>query len=425
MCRGQGDFIELKNVTFVTRKVIAENMEKKTTRKRMDWQQFFITVIGTAIGVALTFVVSGILEHRNKAQAQRLTAIMVIHDIDNTIDIVKKMKEEEERNGELLRFALKQRDQLEGMPFDTLTSILDILADSRSDFSFDTSKEKIFNSDLDTWQNLGNMAFLDNAQSFYYSRQGFQDGMNQSTAWKKPIPDDEYIQLIMGVGYVSPEEYAVAMRAFLKKKLRENRVAYYINTSSNRLNYLTQVLDYWTDLNDENKFLMGITDRELEDYVNNINKKGVSLTRSKLLGHWALTVGDQFNEYDFYGDHGYVFAVDYAPAFIKSVYFSGRLKMKASYRGKWAVQGDSLVLTPDFSTVDMTVDPSALVPEENMQDSLDAWVVRYREQGLASFKERADNGEKYTVKALLDSSHDKMEWTLPNGTVRYLKRERE
>ena len=44
-------------------------MEKKTTRKKIDWQQFFITVIGTAIGVALTFVVSGILERRNKAQA--------------------------------------------------------------------------------------------------------------------------------------------------------------------------------------------------------------------------------------------------------------------------------------------------------------------------------------------------------------------
>lgn len=125
-------------------------MEKKTKR-RFDWGSFFVTVLGTAIGVALTFIVSGILERRSKAQAQRLTAIMVIHDIDNSIDIVKKMKEEEERNGELLRFALKQRDHLEGMPFDTLASVIDVLIDSRSVFSFDTSKEKIFNSDLDTW----------------------------------------------------------------------------------------------------------------------------------------------------------------------------------------------------------------------------------------------------------------------------------
>ena len=135
-------------------------MVEKTSRKAIDWHQFFITVIGTAIGVALTFVVSGMLEHRKKEQARRLTAIMVIHDIDNTINVLKDLKGREEQEGELLRSALKQRDQLEEMPSDTLNKVLNILADSQSDFSFDTSKEKIFNSDLDTWQNLGNMAFL-------------------------------------------------------------------------------------------------------------------------------------------------------------------------------------------------------------------------------------------------------------------------
>ena len=399
-------------------------MEKKTKR-RFDWGSFFVTVLGTAIGVALTFVVSGILERRNKAQAQRLTAIMVIHDIDNSIDIVKKMKEEEERNGELLRLALKQRDQLEGMPFDTLASVLDVLIDSRSVFSFDTSKEKIFNSDLDTWQNLGNMAFLDNVQTFYHYRKGAQDVINESTVWERPIPNEEYMQLIMDSGWVTEEEFAAILQPFLEEKLHENRVVYYINVSSSRLDYLTQLIDYWTGLNDENKFLMGISDRELEDYVNNINKKGISLNRSRLLGHWVLNVGDQTNEYDFHSDRGYDFSSDYAPAFVKSMFFSGKLKIRFSYRGKWAFQGDSLVLTPDYNTTDVIVDPSALVPEENMQDSLDAWVIRYREQSINNFKKMAEKGEKYTVKPLLDSSHDKMEWTEPDGKVRYLKRKEE
>ena len=398
---------------------------EKNTKKRFDWGGFFVTVLGTAIGVALTFIMSGILERRNKAQAQRLTAIMVIHDIDNSIKIIKDMKQQEEQYGELLRFALKQRDNLDAMPFDTLYRIVTILADSQSDFSFDTSKEKIFNSDLDTWQNLGNMAFLDNAQSFYYYRQGFQDGVNQSTVWERPIPDEEYMQVIMDAGWVTQEEFAAALKPFLKEKLHQNRVAYYINVSSTRLDYLTQYIDYWTGLNDENKFLMGITEQELEDYVNNINKKGVSLNRSKLLGHWILTVGEQTNEYDFHANHGYDFAVDYSSSFRRMQFFSGSLKMKVSYSGKWAFQGDSLVLTPDYNTADVTVDPSGLVPEENMQDSLDAWVIRYREQTLDGIKGMADNGEKRTVKARLDSSHDKMEWTEADGTVRYLKRKQE
>ena len=398
---------------------------EKNTKRRIDWGSFFVTVLGTAIGVALTFIVSGILERRNKAQAQRLTAIMVIHDIDNSVKIIKDMKEEEERNGELLRFALKQRDNLDAMPFDTLYRIVTILADSQSDFSFDTSKEKIFNSDLDTWQNLGNMAFLDNVQSFYHFRQGFQDGINESTMWEKPIPDEEYEQFNMRTGWVTEEEYAAALQPFLKEKLYDSRVIFYINLSSNRLDYLTQLIDYWTGLNDENKFLMGLTDQELEDYVNNINKKGVSLTKSKLLGHWVLTIGEQTNEYDFHGDHRYDFSVDYASSFRQMRFFAGRLKMTLSYSGEWAFQGDSLVLTPDYNTADMTVDPSGMVPEENMQDSLDAWVNRYREQSIERIKEMADKGEKRTVKASMDSSNDKMEWTESDGAVRYLKRKEE
>lgn len=401
-------------------------MEKKTKKIRnFDWEHFLITVMGTAIGIALTFVVNGILERRNKAQAQRLTAIMVIHDIDNSIDIVKDMKEEEERNGELLRFALKQREHLEEMPFDTLTSVLSILTDSRSDFSFDASKEKIFNSDLDTWQNLDNMAFLDNVQSFYHFRQGFQDIVNQQTMWKKPISNEEYTQLIMGTGWVTKEEFAAVLLPFLKERLHENRVVYYINVSSQRLDYLVQVFDYWTGLNDENKFLMGITDQELEDYVNNINKKGIPLTRSKLLGHWVLTVGERTNEYDFHANHVYDFSVDYASSFKQMQFFSGRLKITLSYRGKWAFKGDSLVLTPDFNTADMIVDPSGLVPEENMQDSLDAWVNWYRKQSIENIKKMAEKREKHTIKARLDSSKDKMEWTESDGTVRYLKRKKE
>ena len=396
-------------------------MEKKTKRS-FDWGQFFVTVLGTAIGVALTFVVSGLLEHKNKEQARRLTAIMVIHDIDNTISILKDWKEKEERDGESLRAALKQRDLIDLMPYDTLNTILDLLTDSRLDFSFDASKEKIFNSDLDTWQNLGNMAFLDNVQDFYHVRQTIQDGVNQSTMWRGPIPNEEYMQFVMRTGWVTQEEFAAALRPFLKEKLHDERVVYYINVSESRVKGLGQWIDNWTKLNDENKFLMGITDRELDDYVNSISKKGVSLKRSKLLGHWVWTVGDQTNEYDFHADRSYDFAINYASSFTRSMYFSGRFKITVSYSGNWAFEGDSLVLTPDYNTADMKVDSSSLVPEENMQDSLDAWVNRYREQGIAYFKAMADQGEKLTTKARMDSSNDKMEWTNSDGSVRYLKR---
>ena len=396
-------------------------MGQKSKRK-FDWERFFMTVLGTAIGVALTFIVNGAVARHNKEQAQRLTAIMVIHDIDNTIDILKEWKEVEEEEGDLLRMALEQRDRPDVMPFDTLSSILSHLVASNTDFSFDTSKEKIFNSDLDTWQNLGNMAFLDNVQGIYYERQALQDLVNLSTTWKQPITEEEHMQVVMGTGWVTEEEYTAILWPFLKEKLHDDRVVFYINVSGTRVQTLSQLLDYWTKKNNENKFLMGITDRELEDYVSSISKKGVPLTRSKLLGHWGVISGDQTTEYDFRGDHSYTFVNDYASSYTKMKAFSGRLKMTVSYRGEWAFQGDSLVMTPDYSTADVKVDPSDLVPEENMQDSLDAWVNDYRERYSDHFRDLADQGDRYAVKARLDSSKDKMEWTQADGTVRYIKR---
>ena len=110
--------------------------------------------------------------------------------------------------GQFFVTVLEQRDRLDIMPYDTLETVLGLLTDSQLDFSFDTSKEKIFNSDLDTWQNLGNMAFLDNVQSFYHDRQVFQEGVNQSTQWKSPIPDEEYMRLVMRTGWITQEEFA-------------------------------------------------------------------------------------------------------------------------------------------------------------------------------------------------------------------------
>ena len=414
------------NVKFRMPKLSAEQTANQSgnAKSRSIVKELLLTIIATTISIVLTFGTAAWLEKREAKKATRLLAMTIISDIDQSLEVYKKRLEVEENGSRIANYLFRNIDSLERVSDDTLFAFFEYLSTCAFgvDREIETSNEHIFNSSQDSWRTLSDKKFLSNVQDFYNARALCERQQQEWVYYRKPLTKDDEYRIIM-------EESGTANReAFMKichRLLQDQKVRNYVDHAPLRMNNFRDFLQEYVNLNEENKFLMGITDQELEEYVSNINKKGVSLTRSKLLGHWALTVGDQFNEYDFYGDHGYVFAVDYAPAFIKSVYFSGRLKMKASYRGKWAVQGDSLVLTPDFSTVDMTVDPSALVPEENMQDSLDAWVARYREQGLASFKKMADNGDKYTVKALLDSSHDKMEWTLPNGTVRYLKRKRE
>ena len=64
--------------------------------KGVNLKSFLVSVLGTAIGVALTFSLNELRSEKQKDQAQRMTAIMVIHDIDDTIDDLKKLKDSEQ-----------------------------------------------------------------------------------------------------------------------------------------------------------------------------------------------------------------------------------------------------------------------------------------------------------------------------------------
>lgn len=396
---------------------------ENNSKKKIVWQQFLISVLGTSIGVALTFIASSVVERRNKEQAQRLTAIMVIHDIDNTIDILKDWKEQEEEGRKLLLYVQDHKDQKEPLPSDTLSQAFDFLVKFNSeDYQFDTSKEKIFNSDVDIWQNLGNMKFIDNVQDIFNERHSLLELTNTTEWFSKPIPQEEYMQIVMG-GWTTQKDYEANRWSFLKTKLQEKLVAYYINVSNYRVSTLAEYINRFTLLNDENKFIMGITDREMDDYVNSITNKGIALTRSALPGHWMFTNKEQRLEYDFHSDNSFSITNNVLSEFMRTRYWSGIVKAKLMYDGVWSLQGDSLVMTLDANTVDVQMDPSGIEVNENMQDSLASYMNAYRDYFYNTARENLSNkAERITYKARMDSSKDKMEWTDEKGDMRYLKR---
>ena len=52
-----------------------------------SWGKGFLTsVLGTTVSILLTFGTSALVENKEKADIQRQTAMMVIHDIDECID---------------------------------------------------------------------------------------------------------------------------------------------------------------------------------------------------------------------------------------------------------------------------------------------------------------------------------------------------
>ena len=401
-------------------------MEKKKKLRVSLWMQLLISILGTAIGVGLTFAVNNWMDNRKKAETQRLMAIMVIHDIDESINSLKSLKEDMEKSYNATMYVREHLDQIDSVPNDTLSLALSFIVEDGEEFRFDNSKEKIFHSSPDTWQNLGCMKFIDNVQSCYYYRQTFQDAYNKLSTWRKPVSVEVYEAMNNGNSNLSLEEvldqYYAKMRKLLKEKLDDEHVKYYIDCTPRKLGSIASLIKYWTQVNDENKFLMSITDEELENYVSNINTNGIAVTEKGLIGTWSSSSSmDEINQFEFRKDHTYSFVYNTtSPANLN--FSQGKLTSIYKELGTWKLEGDTLIITPD--SVDLEVDASKMIVQLERQEMLDSWVQNYKEKYLSAHKKNIkEGGARRARHARLDASRDKMELKKGENVV-YYKREK-
>ena len=403
------------------------NNEENKKERRSWWMQFLISVLGTAIGVGLTFAVSNRIENNKKEQAQRLTAMMVIHDIDETVERVKSLKDEMEEQFHATMYTISQLDQIDDIPQDTLILAISYLVQDENEYSFDMSKEKIFHSSPDTWQNLGSMKFIDNVQSFYFNRQLFLDMYNKSIYWQRPVQTRELEQINSMDGSMSVEQYVESyysnLRKFLKERLTDANFQNYINYAAWRIGIFSSMIEDWIKLNNENKFLMSITDEEMEAYVNSINKTGVALKEENLIGTWKLSSSDEREEeWEYRKDHTYK-VVGVQSGIANMPYAKGKLKAHYTREGDWYIEGDSLIQILDWDKYNMEFDDSEIIALPGRQDMLDQWLKEYLESYEKFVDEKHGQKDRNAYGACMDASGDKIELK-QTDEVQYLKRQK-
>jgi len=398
-------------------------MDRKKKLNIYLWTPLFVSIIGTAIGVGLTFAVNNWMDKRQKQQTQRLMAMMVIHDIDESINYLKNYKEEVEKMYYTTMYVRDHLSQLDSLPTDTLFQALRFIVNDEEDFRFDMSKEKIFHSSPDIWQNLGSMKFIDNVQSFYYNRQTLQNVFNRPNLWQEPVPIKETECLMIRSNNLSLEEYYEqyynTMRELLKVKLADAHVNYYIDYTPQRLSVIADFIKEWTMMNDENKFLMSITDEEMENYVNSFNTNGISVKEKSLIGTWSSSSMDELNQFEFRKDHTYSF-MNHETTTANINFSQGKLTRIYIETGTWKLEGDSLFAKPD--SVDYNVDASGMKVQPEKREMLDNWVQNYQKEGLTYYRNTIkDSNYRRSWNAHLDASRNKMELK-KDEKVLYFKR---
>ena len=142
---------------------------KKPNGYRGWVKELLLTILATSISIVLTFGTAYLIERHHKMAAQRQMAMMIIHDIDESI------KQMEEADSIIRDFDDLQLKILEGKcssPLELATAQL-IQRDPDA-VKFAETTERIFTSSVDTWSTIGKSDFIDNVSRCYIDRAEFQ-----------------------------------------------------------------------------------------------------------------------------------------------------------------------------------------------------------------------------------------------------------
>ena len=389
------------------------------------WGKSFLTsVMGTTISILLTFGTSALVERKVKADVQRQTAMMVIHDIDMCADQMEEMAKDEEKNNNAVQYILAHLDEIESLPEDTLRLAMDLLTNYDGLYTiFDNAKENIFKSSQDIWSNLDNMAFIDNMEQFYRERRDLETYMAKSLIHAQPITFEEYNQMVMNS---KANNYSFDYAAILKEKLKDRKVQFFIDYSSSRARFYRYYAQSWRDISDRNKFIMNISDEELAEYIKNSQRSGISVSKRDLMGLWERKAkGYQNQYYEFLEKDS--FSIKYVMQIAHPVY-NNDIIITYIYGGKWSLKDDTLFLVNSPNNIEAKIDTSRITYRPEMRDSVRRYI---RNMNIAAWKESLrkslERERRDTFPVTTNKAHDKIEMVVSrdeDGDVnsQYLKR---
>lgn len=389
------------------------------------WKGFLTSILGTTISIALTFGTTALVNSQKKMDAQRLTAMMTIQDIDNSIEILMNIMEYEERCYNAAQYVTSHIDSIAALPEDTLNLLLQYIIPGMwmsTDMEFDDSKERLFHSSQDTWSNLNDVAFVNNVESFYKSRrmlQGFFKAGDDLYLWIKPTTKEEAIRDINSGILASKDKFI----SYLERRIKEQRVKTYINKFYQRKNFYQDLIEGWSGLNEENKFLMNISEEDFNAFKESTVKKSRAAKEKDVIGVWIdSVVVDHQQEYEYRKDHTFTMRAIYHVA---HPIYSGKIIRTAMLEGTWTIEGDSIIAMFNTSSCKLSADDSGISYANEMRDSVrrfvNLWLVGAKQ--LNDLKQSiTDQGIRQSRATNIDLTGNRLELTDSKKKTTHYKR---
>lgn len=373
-------------------------------------RELLLTTIATTISIVLTFGGSAYFEQKKKKSDARLMAIMVIHDMENTALQLRMASEQTGQQAEPAHYVWENFYRLDDIGEDTLKLALSYIVEESSahkQFPLDEASEKIFLSSQETWKNIDNPAFIDAVQHFYVERHQVFDYINSSPAFRKPISSEEEFRVLANCK--DPMHwYRLSLLDRLREFLPRNNVQLYLTYTYGRQGALKDFARNFEQTITKCKFMMDITDDELDAYVKSQEQTGHSPKKSELVGKWYLQKEKSVEVYyELTANHEFrKIALNH----VTNPDFTGLAEFTRSETGTWELRGDSLCIVHEPGTK-FHLDASNIKANPGREAETKGFITYWTDYGAEVEKTSAtEQAEVENLAVSIDKTGTKMEW---------------
>ena len=220
------------------------------------WNNLLRTILGTSISIILTFGTNALIQRHNKAQDRKMTAMMVMSNIESFARTLEIRSERMAPSDSIAAWLLGMPyEDLELLPSEELDELIS-QATTVATLNHDHTAENVFSNHIETWKNVNNVQFIDNVGACFSALNGVEEQFNE---WVKGVPEALYDV------NVNPDKYEG--NTLPMKMMHSKRVRAALKAIHNRrcwLRYAAASLRYY---NLQNMSAIDITEQEVKEYT--------------------------------------------------------------------------------------------------------------------------------------------------------------
>ena len=259
------DFNSAQDATLNT---VEESPTKKSGNNNF-WKGMLRTVLSITISIILTFGTNALLTRHRQAKDRKMTAMMVMGNIETFANHLEQCANHMYWNDTLAAYLLAI--PLDSLDFVDQNQLLYGINNVTAYYTLnhDKSAENIFSNSIDTWKNIGSFEFIENTGKC------FADIQNIKEIYDDFLNTTDHIRNRMMQNLEACPGNTLGSKVLHDKEYR-NHLAH-IHSQAEYYRYLAAYVRW---KNAKNMQLMDVSEEELRQFIEERNKKQISIGES-------------------------------------------------------------------------------------------------------------------------------------------------